>query len=181
MDVREFRDAHASAAEAADRLLGLRSGAPTTDAEVADSLLGAASLGRPYAPSDASLGSILGGDGLGAISDASLRVELTRWRQLSSNLAALSSVVHEQLNDKLVIYLDSRVPWRDLDRSSGAVTGLSPSGFPSRTLDFLDDVEFENALYNRYFIATQAVEASDSVYSRALDIASLLLVAAEDR
>lgn len=172
-DVREYRDHHAEVAAAASALLGLWGEARVSPAQ-ADSLLGLIVTGRPYFPSEAVLGSLLGANGAVRLSDPEAAAGLARWRQATSNLAAQSEIVAHHLTNDLNAYVNREVPYRTLDLAAGSVDGLEPSRFPTDVLDRLETVGFENVVYNRYFLATRAAERAEEVLHLTHELLALL-------
>jgi len=170
VDIAEFQGHHELVAASATRLIALAE-QEQGSAEEADSLLGVIINGRRYRPSDVSLGSVLGGDGLATLSDPVLRRRLGAWRQMTANLVSVSEVVSDQLNTDLNTYINMRVPYRTLDRAAGTVSGLDPSRFPTNILALFGDVEFENHVYNRSYLASIAASESTALLAATKDLA----------
>ena len=172
-DLQQYRDHHARVAEAASELIGLRGESPVSR-EQADSLLGLIIMGRPYSPNGAVLGSILGADGAASLSDPAAAVELARWRQSASNLAAQSDLVANQHTNELNAYVNRLIPYRELDLAAGSIDGIQPSGIPTNVLSLKEEVEFENVVYNRYFLALRVVERTEEVLGLTRDLLAAL-------
>ncbi len=172
-DLQQYRDHHAGVASAGSELIGLRGESPITP-EKADRLLGIIIQGRPYAPSAAVLDSLLGAEGAAGLSDPHTALQLARWRQSTSNLAAQSDIVAYYLNRDLNAYVNRRIPYRTLDLASGSVAGIEPSGFPTNVLSHLESVEFENSVYNRYYLASRVVDRTDTVLEATRDALTAL-------
>jgi hypothetical protein len=172
-DIEQYRDHHARVADAGSELIGLR-GEPRVSRERADSLLGVIILGRPYSPSGAVLGSLLGSDGAAGLSDPDAAVRLARWRQSASNLAAHSGIVAYHVTNDLNAYVNRYIPYRTLDLAAGSVDGIQPSSFPTNVLSLMEDVEFENVVYNRYYLASRAVEEAEEVLALTREVVASL-------
>ncbi|MEO0425044.1 MAG: hypothetical protein AAF184_22100 [Pseudomonadota bacterium] len=172
-DLKQYRDHHARVATAGSQLIGLQGEAAVTP-EQADRLLGIIVQGRPYAPSGAVLGSLLGAEGAASLSDPQTALLLARWRQSTSNLAALSDTVAYYLNKDLNAYVNRSIPYRTIDLAAGNVSGIQPSSFPTNVLAQLESVEFENNVYNRYYLATRVVERTDRVLEATGELVSVL-------
>ena len=172
-DLQQYRDHHAGVAEAGSELLGLR-GEPPVSRERADSLLGVIITGRPYSPSGAVLGSLLGGEGGTNLSDPEAALRLARWRQGSANLAAQSEIVAYHLTSDLNAYVNRHIPYRTLDLAAGSVDGIQPSRFPTNVLGLLESVEFENVVYNRYYLAGRAVARTDAFLELTRELVAVL-------
>jgi len=172
-DIRQYRDHHAEVAAGASALIGLRGEAPVSPSQ-ADSLLGLIVTGRPYSPSEAVLGSLLGADGAVRLSDPEAAAGLARWRQATSNLAAQSDIVAYHLTNDLNAYVNREIPYRTLDLAAGRAQGFEPSRFPTNVLDRLEDVEFENVVYNRHYLATRTAGRAEEVLHLTHELLALL-------
>lgn len=172
-DIQQYRDHHAVIAASASELIGLRGEGRVSQAR-ADSLLGVIIAGRPYSPSEAALGSLLGADGTARLSNPDAAAGLARWRQATSNLAASSDIVANQHTTELNAYVNRHLPYRTLDLASGSAAGFAPSRFPTDVLDHLAVVEFENVVYNRHYLGARAVERSEEVLQLTDELLALL-------
>ncbi|MFK8016442.1 MAG: hypothetical protein AB8G17_13500, partial [Gammaproteobacteria bacterium] len=172
-DLQQYRDHHARVATAGSELIGLRGEAPVTR-EKADRLLGIIIQGRPYAPSAAVLDSLLGAEGAAGLSDPKTALLLARWRQSTSNLAAQSDTVAYYLNRDLNAYVNRHIPYRTLDLAAGNVADIEPSGFPTNIPAQLESVEFENSVYNRYYLAARVADRTDGVLEATREVLAVL-------
>jgi hypothetical protein len=172
-DIQQYRDHHAKVAAGASALIGLHGEARVSPAR-ADSLLGLIITGRPYSPSEAVLGSLLGGDGAVRLSNPDAAAGLARWRQATFNLAASSDIVAYQVTNELNAYVNRELPYRTLDLAAGSAAGFEPSRFPTNVLDHLEAVEFENVVYNRHYLGTRAVERAGQVLQLTHELLALL-------
>ncbi len=172
-DIQQYRDHHARVAATASELIGLR-GETRVSQEEADSLLGLIIIGRPYSPSGAVLGSLLGAEGSAGLSDPGAAVRLARWRQSASNLAAHSDIVAYHLTNDLNAYVNRHIPYRTLDLAAGNVDGIQPSRFSTNVLSLMEAVEFENVVYNRYYLALRAVEEAEEVLHLTRELVAVL-------
>lgn len=138
----------------------------------------------PYSPSGAILGSQLGAERTATRADPGPQVRLARWRQSAMNLAAISDVVADQHTRNLNAYVNRYIPYRTLDLAAGSVEGIQPSRFPTNVLRLLEAVEFENIVYNRYYLASNAVEEAEDVLHLTGELVAVLrrdLLEAADR
>jgi hypothetical protein len=106
-----------------------------------------------YDASTNELQAMLGSGQLALIRNDVLRGKIAAWREALDQLNGTERTALDEVVHGFVPYLLERVPFQNLDRSSGLITSQVPSRFTSDYESLRTDMRFENHVENRWALA----------------------------
>ncbi len=120
-------------------------------------------LGATFQPTDATLTSLQGSEGLGAISSRPLRVALSSWSHQIVDLAEREEWLVEHMRQGLLPFLYPRLPVRSLDAIAQPDIGGESSRFRFDSAALLTSVHFENLVNERLLTSHNVLVEMDEL------------------